>query len=245
MTEIDIDVMPKSVWNLYQEILDLTEVAPTVHKDGYGKILMVHGNERVQVSVSFRNPGWRWQWKSSTLTIDGEKVQIATSPEHYAAIFSDPDNGRYGYTPKGARKAKIPQMRLLDEEQIKHAPFFVTSTAKHITAAITDSDAEVKVHIAEKANEYIITVGNPKKGTVYQCLGRVGERWTMVDLFIVNIHGYDVSNEHAHGTESFLMDILGAESRNNQQSYIPEGSARSQSGMSNSVAVRKSTVFRI
>lgn len=251
MNEIDIDAIPGSVWELYKFLLDETGVIPSVTRSGYGKITLEHQNERVRTVVNFHNPGWRWNWKSSSLFVDGEKEVIASSPEHYVAIFNDPDEGRYGYTPKGSKKVKLPDMREISEEQLTYAPHLVSSMAKNLKSDVTDKNAEIKVCIAENSNRYIISVKNPAKGDVYQVIGKDGSLgskvggWGLVDMILVNTRGYDVTQESSHKIEDILRELLGAESRKNQKPYVPEGSTRNQAGMSNSVAVRKATVFRV
>lgn len=251
MNEVSIDVMPAVVWELYEFLLDETEVSPSVNRNGHRKIILTHQNDRVRVVVNFHNPGWRWSWKSSLLFIDGRRESIASSPDHYVAIFNDPDEGRYGYTPEGSKKTKLPDMKEVSEGQLPYAPHLVSSMAKNLKSGVTDKNAEVKVYIAEKSNRYIISVENPEKGDVYQIIGKGGAPgskgggWGLVDIILTNTRGYDVTKENAHRIEEILRDLLGADSRKNQKPYIPEGSTRSQAGMSNSVAVRKATVFRV
>lgn len=245
MTEVDIDVMPKVVWDLYKEILDLTEVAPTVNRSGFGKITLSHQSDRVRVLVFFHNPGWKWNWKDSTLFIDGEKVQIATSPEHYASIFKNPDRGRYEHTPDGAKKANLPVMRILDDEQVKHAPTAVSQSFRDIKSRVNDDETCVNLHISEESNAYIITLENARKLSVYAKFEIVGGKWAPSDVTMVNPLGYDVSDTYEGASGRIIADILGDMSRESQRSYTNPGKTQGQAGMSNSVSVKKATVFRV
>jgi hypothetical protein len=245
MNEVPIENFPPAVWGMYSSLVDETGVEPLVHRNGFGRIVVSHGNDRVRAIVTYKLVGGKWSWHSSTLTIDGRKVPIAQGgPSQYAEILKDPDYGRHRWTPKKAKKAKLPNMREIPEEQMEYIPQDAADFFKGLRGKLVDPDASVTVHMSENS-EYIVRVHHPKKLSVYFFLSAHVGRWYLDRQVTVNSTGYDVSSWHDNSLDDLIDELLGTISREAQRSYLPQRREHAQAGMSNSVSVRKSTVFRI
>lgn len=251
MTTLSIDNMPEVVHEPYAFLLDKTGVEPIVERSGYGKILLTHLGERTKMTIKFRLDGRKWRWEKSHLFIDGKAKPLASGWDMYVSIYKDPDNGRKDFVPAGAKKAKLPEMRTVENEE--HLPSTVAECLRSMRSASTKTTTVVTASISLDGKQYILSVTDTDEdgdeSTVALTFGFVGGGsgsmdWTITGGLAVNRRGYDVTNHLHCDLNTFLMDLLGAQSRAAQVPFVPGGSAR-QAATTNSVNVRKSTVFRI
>lgn len=239
---VPIDDMPDLVHEPYGFLLDNTGVEPVVERSGYGRILLTHFSDRVKMTIQFRLNNRKWQWEQSRLWVDGERTPLATSWEMYVAIFKNPDTGRRDFTPKGARKAKFPVSQPVDEQYLPKA---VATEVAGLRKMNRKDVTTVVPTIVPKANQYVITVdGGDGQKFVFVFSLTTGQ-WQVTDMMLVNASGYDVTAYIGeHQIEGFLHEIMGIVGRATQVTNSPLG-AVSGAATTNSVNVRKSTVFRI
>lgn len=252
MTTLSIDNMPEVVHEPYAFLLDKTGVEPIVERNGYGKILLTHLGERTKMTIKFRLDGRKWRWEKSHLFIDGKAKPLASGWDMYVSIYKDPDNGRKDFVPKGARKAKLPEMRTVENEE--HLPSAVADCLRGMRSVNTKTATTVvKASISLDGKQYLLSVVDTDKdgdeSTIILTFGFGGSpsgamEWTITGGLAVNRRGYDVTNYLNCDLNTALMDLLGAQSRAAQVPFVPGGSAQ-QAATTNSVNVRKSTVFRI
>lgn len=243
MTTLSIDNMPEVVHEPYAFLLDKTGVEPIVERNGYGKILLTHLGERTKMTIKFRLDGRKWRWEKSHLFIDGEQQPLASGWEMYVAIFKDPDNGRRDFVPEGARKAQIPESKEVDEQYLPKA---VADELISLRKMVRKAETTATATIVSSANQYLITLVDGETGQSFIfTFGFESGAWQVVDMLLVNAKGYDVTRYVGeHQIEQFLHEIMGIAGRASQVTYNPGGSAQ-QAATTNSVNVRKSTVFRI
>lgn len=240
---VSIDDMPDVVHEPYAFLLDHTGVEPSVERSGYGKILLTHLGERTKMTIQFRLESRKWRWEQSRLWIDGERKPLATGWEMYVAIYKDPDNGRRTYTPKGARKAMIPESKPVDEQHLPRAVSFELESLRKTTVK---RETTIVPTIVSSRNQYLITLTDGETGQKFIfTFGLEMNTWQIVDMLLVNMNGYDVTQYIGESQiENFLHEIMGITGRASQVTYNPGGSAQ-QAATTNSVNVRKSTVFRV
>jgi len=241
---VAIEDMPDVVHEPYAFLLDKTDVEPVVERSGYGRMLLTHTGERTRMTIQFRLDGRKWRWEKSRLFIDGKSVDLAKGWDMYVAIFKDPDNGRKNYTPEGAKKAVIPESAPVDE---KYVPGPVATELRNLRKAVEKDGTTVVPTVVSNKNQYLITVddGDSDRKIVF-VFGFENSLWRITDLVLVNARGYDVSRYVSEQElEEILREILGATKHNSQESYLPGMHQQGPQGVSNSVQVRKSTVFRI
>lgn len=248
-TSVAIDDMPDVVHEPYAFLLDETGVEPSVERSGYGKILLTHLGERTKMTISFRLDGRSWRWADSKLYIDGEKKPLASGWDMYVSIYKDPDNGRKNHVPKGAKKAKLPESKPVDEQYLPKG--VATCLAAMRKASTKDTVTSVPT-ISEDGKEYLVTVtdtSDEADGSAiilffgYLSTGGTME-WSISGGLAVNAMGYDVTYALENGLESHLMGILGAQSRASQVPLIPGGREQGATGFG-SVDVRKNAVRRV
>lgn len=242
-TNVPIEDMPEIVHEPYAFLLDNTGVEATVERSGYGRMTLTHLGERTKMTIQFRLNARKWQWEKSRLWVDGERVPLASGWDMYTAIYRDPDNGRHTFTPKGARKAKIPASQPVDEQYL---PLAVAKELKGLRSNSEKEATTIVPTVVSSANRYLITVTDTDTGQKFVFVfGHQQGDWSLVDLTLVNSAGYDVTNYVGEaGIDSFLHQILGIAGRASQVTYNPLGSAQ-QAATTNSVSVRKSTVRRV
>jgi hypothetical protein len=245
---VDIDFMPAIVHEPYAFLLDQTGVEPTVERNGNGRMVLTHLGDRTKMTIHFRLNGRKWQWEKSNLWIDGERKPLASGWEMYVAIYKDPDNGRRNYTPKGARKAVIPASQPVDEQYL---PKQVALELESLRKQNQKETTTVVPTVVSSANQYMITMTDGEDGRqfifVFEFHAGSGPvtGWQLTDYILVNALGYDVTHYVGEsGMRAFLDEILGATGRAVQVTYNPGGTTQ-QAATTNSVNVRKSTVFRI
>jgi hypothetical protein len=246
---VDIDTMPAVVHEPYAFLLDETGVEPIVERNGYGRILLTHLGERTKMTISFRLDGRGWRWADSKLFIDGKKKPLAQGWDQYVSIFKDPDKGRRNHTPKGAKKAKLPSSRPVDEQYL---PSEVGKCLTAMRQASTKDTVTVIPTMSESGNEYLVTVADEDPeadgSSIVLFFGYLGGGdsmgWSISGGLAVNAMGYDVTHYLEHGLEEALMGILGANSRAAQVPTIPGGSVQGASGFG-SADIRKNTVRRV
>ena len=240
---VSIDDMPDVVHEPYAFLLDQTGVEPVVERSGYGKILLTHLGERTKMTIKFRLDGRKWRWEKSHLFIDGEQKPLASGWEMYVAIFKDPDNGRRNFTPEGARKAQIPDSKPVDEQYL---PKVVATELANLRKMSKKETTTITPTVVSSANQYLISLVDGETGQSFIfTFGFETGTWQIVDVLLVNASGYDVSHYVGESQiESFLHEIMGIAGRASQVTYNPLGSAQ-QAATTNSVNVRKSTVFRV
>lgn len=243
MTQVSEENMPPIVYDAYAFLLDNTDTVPVVERQGTGRIRLVHQSDRVRMTISFQHASRRWVWKKSTLHVDGAPQPLATSWEMYVAIFKDPDNGRETYVPEGAKKAQIPVSRDVDEQ---HTPQAIQSVANQLRKLSNPETVEqIRVSIAG-SREYLLTVRNKTgKQIVLFFDSGPGNSWRIVQMMIVSPTGHDVTGFESGFVDDVLLEMLGAQSRNAQVSALPSAMRSTDNVPTNSVQVRKTTVFRI
>jgi len=248
---ISIDDMPAAVHEPYVFLLDETEVEPSVERNGYGKILLTHSSDRIRMTIQFRLDG-KWRWEKSRLFIDGERVPNSASWDQYVSIFKDPDNGRKNHVPKGAKKAKLPKSKAVDEQYLPRSISVMVASARK---SATKDTVTVTPTISEDGKEYLVTVTDTAvehDGSTIVLFfgfgaaigGEKSMEWSLTGGLAVNAMGYDVTHHLEHGLEDHLMGILGAQSRAAQIPHIPGGSVQGASGFG-SADIRKQTVRRV
>jgi hypothetical protein len=242
-TIVPIEDMPEIVHEPYAFLLDNTGVEATVERNGYGRMLLTHLGERTKMTIQFRLNSRKWQWEKSCLWIDGERAPLASGWDMYTSIYQDPDNGRHTFTPKGAKKAKIPESRPVDEQYL---PLAVTKELRGLRATSEKETTTIVPTVVSSANQYLITVTDTETGQKFVFVfGHQQGDWALVDLILVNAKGYDVTNYVGEaGIDSFLHQLLGVAGRASQVTYNPLGSVQA-AATTNSVNVRKSTVRRV
>lgn len=241
---VDIDYMPGIVHEPYAFLLDKTGVEPIVERNGNGRMILTHLGERTKMTIQFRLNGRKWQWEKSCLWIDGERKPLASGWDMYVSIFKDPDNGRRNFTPEGAKKAKIPASQPVDEEYL---PKLIAAELANLRKQSVKETTVITPTVVSSANQYLITLedGEDDRKFIFIFEFNPGGGWQMADFILVNALGYDVTRYVGEaGIEQFLNEILGIAGRASQVSVDPGGSAK-QAATTNSVNVRKSTVFRI
>lgn len=250
MIDVNIDVLPPVVWNLWTDLLDKTEIEPQVRRVGYGHLLVTHGNERVTVRVHFKNKGRtpKWTGHSSDLHIDGKKVPRAHDVDHYVAILKDPDYGRHSWAPEGARKARIPGGRPVENEDL--LPALVADHLKAMRGQIGTgpgelAECEITVRSADNSQYVLSMNAGERKSSFFIVYQANGDAWTVIDLRFVNSLGYDVTLTYENGIDDFFYQLMGDESRKVQVPTTPQQRTTQTVGLSNSVSVRKASVFRI
>lgn len=242
-TNVAIDDMPAIVHEPYAFLLDETGVEPIVEKNGNGRILLTHLGERTKMTIQFRLNGRKWQWVKSCLWVDGERVPLASGWEMYIAIYRDPDNGRLDFTPKGAKKAQIPESQPVDEQYL---PKTVAQELASLRKMSEKEATTITPTVVSSQNKYLITLhdGETRQKFVLVFEFFMGN-WKASDFILVNGVGYDVTHYVGRdGLERFLHEIMGITGRASQATYNPLGSIQ-QAAATNSTMVRKSTVFRI
>lgn len=251
MTTISIDNMPEVVHEPYAFLLDKTGVEPIVERVGYGKILLTHLGERTKMTIKFRLDGRKWRWEKSHLFIDGKMKPLASGWDMYVAIYKDPDNGRKDFVPAGARKAKLPETRTVENEE--HLPSTVAECLRAMRTVSTKTTAVSTPSISLDGKQYVLTVTDTDEdgdqSSVCLIFGYTGGGtgsmdWTIVGSLAVNRRGYDVTGYLNCDLNTYLMDMIGANSRAAQVPFIPQGGPQGAAA-TNSTMVRKSTVFRI
>lgn len=244
--EIPIDMMPPVVWEKYKELLDLTEVEPTVVRVNIGTIALVHTGERVRLTIRYKNhKNHKYQWteQETELHIDGEYVRPVRHCAHYAAIFADPDKGRHTWTPKGAKKVDVGHLRKLTDEQIQYAPHPIATLARALEQFNFRDSSTVQI-LTSGDNRYAVKVTNEHGASVYIHLKPSRGDWDLDRHVVVNANGYDLTSWYADDIDDLILELLGVASRKAQVSFTPKGKVQSQAGTANSVAVRKNTVIR-
>lgn len=244
-TNVSIDDMPPIVHRPYAFLLDGTDIEPVVERTGYGRIRLVHLGERTRMTIDFRLNRTTWDWHKSSLFVDGKKVPNAANWDMYVAIFKDPDNGRKNFVPEGARKAVLPKVQPVEDEQ--HLPKYVADELKSLRSASLKDTTSVTALVNSKKNEYVLTVLDGTNDSKFLFTFGIGPdgKWTITDVMLVNSTGYDITAHLTHGeVEEFLHDLLGSIGRKTQVTTVPYGHVH-RAAVSSSVEVRKSTVFRI
>lgn len=239
---VAIEDMPDVVHEPYAFLLDKTSVEPVVERNGYGKMLLTHLGERTKMTIQFRLDGRKWRWERSFLWIDGERQPLAAGWDMYISIYKDPDNGRRNHVPEGAKKAKIPASQPVDEQYL---PTAVASSLKNARKA-AGPDSTVTPTIVSSVNQYLMTVANQDSGeTVVIVFEHNGSMWYVADLMVINPAGYDVSfMVDPDQFDTVIARVLGSANAQDASSFVPAGGP-SAAAVSNSVNVRKSTVFRV
>lgn len=242
---VAVENMPDVVHEPYAFLLDKTEVEPTVERNGYGRMLLTHLGERTKMTIAFRLDGRSWRWAESKLYIDGERKPNSGSWDQYVAIYKDPDNGRRNFVPDGAKKAKIPASRPIDEQ---YAPKQIADTVGQLRKMIGKETVTVTPTITSDGL-YLVTITDSEDGGsflyVFENNGSgVDKGWTISTVLVVTGSGYDITNMVGPDIEGHLMGLLGAQSRAAQVPTIPGGSVQ-QGAASNATMVRKATVFRV
>jgi len=234
---LDVDQMPGIVFEYYSGLLDNTEVVPSVSRESGGQILLIHESDRIRMTIRFQlSSGHRWIYKKSTLHIDGEKTQVASTPEMYYAIFKDPDNGRRNFVPKNAQKAVIPKATPIDEGEV---PLAISRSLKELRKIVPE-DATLSIGCTNE-NRYLITVtATSGNKVVYEFTNS-----TLHDIKLVSHTGYDVTSVYDSMGNDFIVEFLGQESRSAQRPSNPAGTEHTSGFASNAVQTRKATVFRI
>lgn len=242
MTLVAIEDMPPTVYRPYSYLLDETGVEAVVQRKGFGRMELVHASKRVRMTISFRLRQTKWAWTGSTLTVDGKRVPLATSWDMYVAIFKDPDAGRRSYVPKGAKKAQLPDTKPVDDDR---APTAVLSAIRELRQMVGKGrDITVDLGI-ENAQRYVLSVTNRKDDSKILYFYRPGDGgWVIEGIRLVSPTGYDITDYHADEIDGYILEFLGVESRGVQRPEKPLGSEQ-KARVSNSVMVRKATVFRI
>lgn len=239
--DISPDVMPAMVRAAHDFLREHTDTEPRVRHQGYGCIQLTHTSDRIQMTMTFRLKGRKWIGVGSTLVIDGKKEPIAASWGQYAAIFQDPDHGRHNYTPPDARKADLPATHPVAEQDV---PTTVVSAANQLRKAITTEGTYVTIEATDDERYLVCARREDEARQFVFIFGCVDEDWQLQGRVAVNNLGYDVTHLYADGLEKEILDFLGAQSRGNQRTFHPGGSTQ-QAASTNSVNVRKSTVFRV
>lgn len=241
---VAIDDLPDVIFEPYTFLLDETGVEPVVEKNGYGKRTLTHLGERTKMTIHFRLDGRKWRWERSFLWIDGERAPLAAGWDMYVSIYKDPDNGRVNHVPKGAKKAKLPESQAVDEQYV---PAAVARELKNLRKNAKDS-TDVTPTIDSHANEYLITVHDRDDNSRFLFFFTYdGTRWSATRFMLVNPAGYDLTyliGEDPAQFEAFLRKLLGNPTGRIDMPAGPVGASQ-QAGVSNSVAVRKATVFRV
>lgn len=242
MTLVAIEDMPPKVYRPYSYLLDETGVEPVVQRKGFGRMELVHASERVRMTILFRLRQTKWAWISSTLTVDGKRVPLATTWDMYVEIFKDPDAGRRNYVPKGAKKAQVPDTKPVDDER---APMAMLNAVRELRRMVGKGrDIAIDLGI-ENAQRYVLSVTNRKDDSKILCLYRPGDGgWVIEGIQLISPTGYDITDYHADEIDEYILEFLGAESRGAQRPEKPLGNEQ-KAQVSNSVLVRKATVFRI
>lgn len=239
---VAIEDMPEVVHEPYAFLLDKTNVEPFVERNGYGRMLLTHLGERTKMTIQFRLDGRKWRWERSFLWIDGERQPLAAGWDMYISIYKDPDNGRRNHVPEGAKKAKLPVSQPVDEQYL---PTAITTSLKSARKAAGGATT-VTPTIASSENQYLFTVDNAESGEkVVITFGYDGSTWHVADLMVVNPAGYDISFlVNPDQFEMVVARVLGTANAREASSFVPAGGP-SSGAVSNSVAVRKATVFRV
>lgn len=244
-TNVTIDDMPQIVHEPYAFLLDKTDVEPAVERNGYGKMTLTHLGERTKMTIHFRLNARKWQWEKSRLWIDGERVPLASGWNMYVAIFKDPDNGRRNFTPEGAKKAKVPDSQSVDEQYL---PKVIAQELAGLRRQNEKEATTIVPSVVSAANQYLITLTDNDDARKFVFVFGFDSPggWQLQDFMLINASGYDVTRYVGEaGIESFLSEILGIAGRAVQVTNNPGGSVQQVATTSNSVSVRKSTVFRI
>lgn len=241
---VSIDDMPSIVGEVYDYLLDKTEVEPLVERSGYGRMLLVHRNDRVTLRVAFRLTGRTWSQAECKIFVDNERVKDNTDWPMYIAIFKDPDNGRLDFTPEGAKKAKIPASREADE---KHLPASVATILRNFRKAKTKDPVKAGAEITLDQSRYLLRVHSPEdEGTIILLFkaDATSGAWLIDELMMINRKGYDITESMNGPLKSQIMAMAGANSRASQVAFVP-GGQRQGAAVTNSIEVRKATVVRV
>lgn len=240
---LDIDDLPATVWARYKWVLDMTGVAPIVERNGFGRMILSHTNERVRGRTFYRLQARKWVMTGTDLHIDGKKTPGATSRAQYAGIFADPDNGRFNYVPEHGRKVEIPRGRPVPEAEEGDLPLTVKNCLRPLRKVRTDTRTAVSVEELD-GGEYMIAIERPERGNIFEKFETVEGTVRLTGFLATTASGYDIGEDIEDYFEEFLMDLLGAVSRKAQNSLIPSSAQHQQPGVANSVSVRRATVIR-
>lgn len=240
------DVLPALIQEVYDFLTTETGVEPVVERTGYGRMLMTHQNDRVRVTISLRLSGKAWNWTGSKLYIDGESAPRADDREVYVSIFKDPDDGRRNHVPKGAKQADLPESRPVEEDDL---PSEVRSLLKQaVKTKAENASVTLTTSVSLDRSQHFITLKHLEKGSriVVSFKKDINSTpgWSIDDMIAISSTGYDVTGYLHQPMDEYLMDMLGADSRAKQVPFVPGGRTEG-AAVTNSVTVRKSTVFRI
>lgn len=86
--------MPADVRDCYDNIEYGTGQAPRVERIGDRRFRLTAENERVVMTIELKMTGpGRWVWARSTLTVDGQRRELAESAAAFYRLFRNPDDG--------------------------------------------------------------------------------------------------------------------------------------------------------
>lgn len=220
-SEVSLDDMPRAVYEPYALLLDGTGVAPSVERNGYGRMLLTHLGERTRMTIQFRLNGRKWQWGQSHLFIDGKSVPLAQGADAYIAIYQDPDNGRRNHTPEGAEKFVPPETESVSRRDL---PVSVAREMRGLWEfAESGGSVTVRSEVTVQRDRYLVLVepvaGGPK--IVYVFTPK-GPDWLLTEVNLVSAAGYDVGRFLNDGeTEDFLREALGLADRSAPLPQLP------------------------
>lgn len=257
------DYLPPPIQATVDDLLEATGVPATVSRTST-TYLVEHGNDRVKLTCRYtRNSRGRFSY-GSTLTVDDEPRERVNGVHAYARLLADPDTQHPNRTPgrelppvhPTGPEHELPTLVAAMADAVAKQPKCVEVITGHSTMAqrkrwgawtwhpLNDQDAvpdptgyvvealkdngdRVQMHFQE----------HPKAPGLHYLSGVSG----------VDSQGRDLMDDHGEDISRAVEELLGI--RVPQQANVDTGPTVHQGDtkgtVSNSVQVRKSTVFRI
>lgn len=223
--------MPADVRTWYDNIEYGTGQTPRVERIGDRRFRLTARNERVVMTLDLKMTGpGRWVWATSTLTVDGQRRQLAENAAAFYRLFRNPDVG-----------GKLP-VDPADEEPFEPYPLddppaiAVQNLVGQMTTRLAQLDATVEAgRLADGTPLVVVTL---PRGYLRVKVGAKLHMRAVID-------GYDVTASAGESIEGALRVLLDAHDPAKPAPSAP-GRARRASGAqrNTSVEVRRQSVIR-
>lgn len=231
--------VPTIVREMSSDLLQATGEQPDVEQLSTGRWRITLANERVRLTIDYRNNGrGKFVWAASTLSVDGKARPLAKNFPDFVRIFRDPDQG------EGDELAELPPMPPLRDPST--APAEVQATYGLLAAKF--APAGIDVAVGFDGRQWVIGIGERDNGLRCYYVRYGKRRWANSPTTPLQLvaKGKDMTAE-ASGALGKAIALL-AEGMATPTTEAPPSSGavgKAASGArTNSVEVRRATVIR-
>ncbi|WP_199552635.1 hypothetical protein [Streptomyces sp. N35] len=233
--------LPRDIQIMVDDLTQDAGQAPTVTRTSPLFFLLELAGDRVALTITWRRSSvGKWKWNNSTLAIDGQQRELAQDYDDFIRIWNTPDKAADPADPPDP--AVLPQLTPLPDDT--DIPRIIVNIRDTLVRRARNT-AETTAYIAATERGYTMVADGPK-GHVrlhYTCRNGTWRLDPTLPFQVIDRDGADQTSEFAGDLEAALLALFGVIVP--APTSTPKARGPRAAAVTNSVAVRRSTVIRI